>query len=60
YAVMAAGMVGYQQRRQRQSSMLMFVLITLAVALVIDLDNPAAGWISVPQTPMLDLQQSLD
>lgn len=59
YAVMAAGMVGYQQRRQRQSSMLMFVLITLAVTLVIDLDHPAAGWINVPQTPMLDLQHSL-
>ncbi|MGV8961386.1 MAG: hypothetical protein ACOH1V_13560 [Stenotrophomonas sp.] len=60
YAVMTAGMVGYQQRRQRQSSMLMFVLITLAVMLVIDLDRPTAGWINVPQTPMLDLQQSLN
>lgn len=59
YAVMAAGMVGYQQYRQRQSSMLMFVLITLAVTLVIDLDHPAAGWINVPQTPMLDLQHGL-
>ena len=59
YAVIAAGMVGYQQPRHRQSSLLMFVLITLGVTLVIDLDHPVAGWISVPQTPMLDLQRSL-
>ena len=60
YAVIAAGMVGYQQPRQRSASLLMFVLITLAVTLVIDLDHPVAGWISVPQTPMLDLQRNLD
>lgn len=59
YAVIAAGMVGYQQPRQRQSSLLMFVLITLAVTLVIDLDHPVAGWINVPQAPMLDLQRNL-
>jgi hypothetical protein len=59
YALMAAGMVGYQRAAHRKATTLMFVLLALAVSLVIDLDRPASGMITIPQQPMLDLQRSL-
>lgn len=59
YALVAAGMVGYQRPGFRKETTLMFVLLTLAVTLVIDLDRPASGMIRVPQGPMLDLERSL-
>lgn len=59
FAMVSAGMLGYHQGHRRTATTLMLFLITLAVALVMDLDKPTSGMVSVPQTPMLDLQRSL-
>ncbi|HEY5803870.1 MAG TPA: hypothetical protein VIT90_09290 [Lysobacter sp.] len=59
FAILAAGMVGYERGSQRKATTLMFVLLTLAVTLVIDLDRPTTGVTNVPQGPMLDLRESM-
>jgi hypothetical protein len=59
YALVAAAMIGYQRRRYRSASTLVLLLFTLAGTLIVDLDRPTTGGITVPQTPMLDLQRSL-
>lgn len=59
FAVLAAAMVGYERGHQRRATTVLFVLLTLAVMLVIDLDLPSTGATQVPQQPMLDLQASL-
>jgi hypothetical protein len=59
FALLAAGMVGYERGTQRKATTLMFVLLTLAVTLVIDLDRPTTGVTNVPQGPMLDLRESM-
>jgi hypothetical protein len=59
YALVTAGMVGFQRAAHRKATTLMFVLLALAVSLIIDLDRPAIGAIRVPQQPMLDLQESI-
>lgn len=59
FALISAAMVGYERGVQRRATTLLFVLITLAVTLVLDLDRPGTGLLTVPQQPMLDLQQSL-
>lgn len=59
FALVSATMVGYERGSQRRATTLMFVLITLAVTLVLDLDRPGTGLVTVPQQPMLDLQASM-
>ncbi|MDG2524135.1 hypothetical protein P6166_02025 [Stenotrophomonas sp. HITSZ_GD] len=59
FAVLAAGLVGYERARQRKETTLVLLLFALAVGLVIDLDQPSTGMTNVPQTPMLDLKESL-
>jgi FtsH-binding integral membrane protein len=59
FAVLAAGLVGYERARQRKETTLVLLLFALAVSLVIDLDQPSTGVTNVPQTPMLDLKQSM-
>ncbi|MUV14697.1 DUF4239 domain-containing protein [Noviluteimonas gilva] len=59
FALISAAMVGFQRGRQRNATTLLFVLLTLAIALVLDLDRPTAGLTNVPQQPMLDLQRSM-
>lgn len=59
FALLAAGMVGYERGTQRRATTLLFVLLTLAVTLVIDLDRPSTGMTNVPQQPMLDLRASM-
>jgi len=59
FAVLAAGLVGYERPGQRRSTLLLLVLLTLAVALILDLDRPSTGITQVPQEPMLDLQRSI-
>jgi hypothetical protein len=58
YAVIAAGLLGYTVEgaggRHRIASLLMFLLLTLAIGLILDLDRPRSGAIEVPQTPMAD------
>jgi hypothetical protein len=56
YAIVAAGVLGYAigggPRPHRGASMVMFVLLSLALGLILDLDRPRGGSIRVPQTPM--------
>jgi hypothetical protein len=59
YALVASAMVGYEKGRHRTATSLLFVLLTLAASLVVDLDRPATGAIRVSQKPMLDLQHSI-
>ncbi|WNH52018.1 hypothetical protein [Stenotrophomonas oahuensis] len=59
FAVLAAGLVGYERPHQRRSTLLLLLLLTLAVGLILDLDRPSTGITQVPQEPMLDLQRSL-
>lgn len=59
YGLVAAGMIGYQRRQFRTASTVILLLFALAGTLILDLDRPATGGITVPQGPMLDLQRSL-
>jgi hypothetical protein len=59
FALLAAGMVGYERGTQRKATSMLFLLLTLAVTLVIDLDRPSTGITNVPQGPMLDLRDSM-
>jgi hypothetical protein len=59
YALTAAVMIGYEKGRHRAATSLLFVLLTLAASLVMDLDRPATGGIKVSQQPMLDLQRAI-
>lgn len=59
FSLLAAGMVGYERGSQRKATTMLFVLLTLAVALVLDLDRPSTGMTNVSQQPMLDLRASM-
>jgi hypothetical protein len=59
YALIAAVMIGYEKGNHRAATSLLFVLLTLAASLVLDLDRPTTGGIKVSQQPMLDLQRSI-
>jgi hypothetical protein len=59
YALISAGMIGYQKGRHRAATTVLFVLLALAAILIADLDRPATGAIQVSQQPMLDLQRSI-
>ena len=59
FAWLGAGLVGYERSEQRRTTTLLFLLLTLAATLVVDLDRPSSGLINVPQEPMLDLRRSI-
>ncbi|BDU16689.1 hypothetical protein [Lysobacter auxotrophicus] len=59
FALLAAGMVGFERGEQRRATTILFVLLTLAVTLVIDLDRPSTGMTNVSQEPMLHLRASM-
>lgn len=59
FSLLTAGLVGYERGGQRREATLLFVLLTLAVTLVIDLDRPTTGLTNVSQQPMLDLRASM-
>jgi len=59
FALLSAGLVGYERYRQPKATALLLLLFSLAVGLVLDLDLPTTGATSVPQDPMLELQRSL-
>ncbi|HEX4365599.1 MAG TPA: hypothetical protein VH023_02155 [Rhodopila sp.] len=63
YAVISAGILGYMTQANRRgmqiSSVLLFVLLTLAITLILDLDRPRTGSIVVSQAPLLDLKASI-
>jgi hypothetical protein len=62
YAVVAAGVLGFalsgSSRSHRSVSALMFLLLTLALTLILDLDRPRGGSIQVSQAPMEGLVAS--
>jgi hypothetical protein len=59
YALIAGVMIGYEKGSYRMATSLLFVLLTLAASVVLDLDRPATGAIRVSQQPMLDLQRAI-
>jgi len=61
YIIAAAGLVGYTRDsgRERWAATFLFLLLTLSLMLIIDIDRPATGGINESQRPMEDLQASL-
>jgi hypothetical protein len=59
YNLLTAAMLGYAltgtRARQRPATIILFALLTLAIALILDLDRPQRGTIRVDQTPMKQL-----
>lgn len=59
YALISAAMIGFHKGRHRLITTILFVLLTLAGTLILDLDRPRGGSIMVSQQPMLDLQATM-
>ncbi|WP_219894340.1 hypothetical protein [Aquisediminimonas profunda] len=63
YAVLSASIVGYvlsaSGQRHIVVTSILFLLLTLAITLILDLDRPQQGSIMVPQQPMLDARMSM-
>jgi len=59
YTLLTAAMLGYAltgaRARQRLATIMLFALLTLAIALILDLDRPQRGTIRIDQTPMRQL-----
>jgi len=59
YNLLTAIMLGYAltgaRARQRPATIMLFALLTLAIALIMDLDRPQRGTIRIDQTPMKQL-----
>jgi hypothetical protein len=57
-AMVALGFTGYQAgvtgSRRRVSTLIMSVTVATVLILVVDLDQPARGWIQVPIQPLVD------
>jgi hypothetical protein len=64
YALISAGILGHatsgNPRRSQISAGVLFVLLTLAITLILDLDRPRVGSIVVSQAPLLDLKATLN
>jgi hypothetical protein len=63
YTVVSAGVLGYALAgaggRHRLASLVLFALLTLAIVLIFDLDQPRSGLLKVPQTPMAVALQAM-
>ena len=63
YAVVAAALMGYGLARARQrhfvASTTLFVLLALSITLIIDLDQPRSGLVTISQTPMSRTAESI-
>jgi hypothetical protein len=59
YNLLTAAMLGFAltgvRARQRPTTIMLFALLTLAIALILDLDRPQRGTIRIDQTPMKQL-----
>ena len=59
YNLLTAAMLGFAltgaRARQRPATIMLFALLTLAIALILDLDRPQRGTIRIDQTPMRQL-----
>ena len=61
FLIMTAAVVGYvlDERRARLGAFVLFVLLSMYVSIIADLNRPASGNIKESQEPMLMLRQSL-
>jgi hypothetical protein len=63
YALIAAGVLGSAlagaRRTHRSTTALLFLLLTLAICMILDLDRPKRGTIQISQVPMERLVQGL-
>ena len=62
YAAIAAVLMGYSHpidRRFLVPSSVQFVLLAIALALIVDLDRPRAGYVQVSQAPLLRTADSI-
>jgi hypothetical protein len=63
YLLASAAMLGYLSRRKggrRQASTVLLVLFVIVIVLILDIDQPRSGTVTVPQRAMEDLVASLD
>lgn len=65
YAIMSAGIVGYvlggkHDRRHLVVSSILFLLLTMAMTLILDLDRPFSGSIRVSVQPIIDVRAGFD
>jgi hypothetical protein len=64
YLVVSAGMLGYvavnEPARVRVTAALLYVLMSFAVVLILDIDRPRSGSIQVSQEALQDLVRTLD
>ena len=62
-SVLTLAMVGYSagltRRRDLLSAIVLIIALGAVLALVIDLDQPRAGFVQVSQQPIIDLQQQI-
>jgi hypothetical protein len=62
-AMVAMGFTGYQAgvtgSRRRVATLIMSLTIGMVLILVVDLDQPARGWIRVPAQPLVDTAQGM-
>jgi hypothetical protein len=62
YALLSAAMLGYTSaakgKAQRLATSAVLVLLTLAMVMILDIDRPRSGAITVTQQPLEDLKQS--
>ena len=61
YLVMTAGMLGFvlEDSRRRAAAGVLFVLMTVSITLIVDLNGPVSGMVVESQEPMRMLQRSL-
>lgn len=63
YALLSAGIVGYvlgaSEPKHRGVTFILFVLLTLSLSLILDLDRPWRGGITISQQPMIDLVEGI-
>lgn len=64
YAVAAAALLGHSLatsgRRHFVSSSGLFVLVSLAISLIVDIDSPRVGRVLVPQGPMIHVAEQVE
>jgi hypothetical protein len=62
-SILCIGLVGYQaglsQRRSLIPALLVVVLFSTVISLIVDLNQPASGFFTISQQPMITLQQQI-